>query len=63
MAKIELDDHESLRLWCTENKISDPEGLVARNKYGSVVFRSANAGKSYRRIEKMYQEAKRSEVP
>ena len=61
MAKIELDDHESLRLWCAE-KISDPESLAARNNDGSVVFRSANVRKSYRRIEKMYREAKRPVV-
>lgn len=59
MAKIELDDHESLRKWAAENKVSDPEDLIARNKDGSIGFKSANAGKLYRRIEKMYQEARR----
>jgi len=56
MGRIKVEDHESLRKWAAENKVSDPEALITRNNDGSIVFRSANAGKSYRRIEKMYRE-------
>lgn len=59
MGRIKVEDHESLRKWCEENKVSDPEALITRNNDGSIVFRSANSGKSYRRIEKMYREARR----
>ncbi|VVB69654.1 Uncharacterised protein [uncultured archaeon] len=58
MGRIKVEDHESLRKWCAENQVSDPEDLVARNKDGSIVFRSANSGKSYRRIETMYRDAR-----
>lgn len=57
MGRIKVEDNEALRKWCAENKVSDPEDLVTRNKDGSIVFKSANSGKSYRRIEKIYREA------
>jgi hypothetical protein len=56
MGRIKVEDHETLRKWAAESNVEDPEGLISRNKDGSIVFRSANAGKSYRRIEKMFKE-------
>jgi len=60
MGRIKVEDHETLRKWAAESNVEDPEGLISRNKDGSIVFRSANAGKSYRRIEKMFKEERRT---
>ncbi len=61
MGRIKEEDHEALREWAAANKAEDPESLIIRSN-GSILFKSANAAKSYRRIEKMYKDSLRSKA-
>jgi len=59
MGRIKPDEHEALRKWAAENKAEDPESLIIRQENGSILFKSTNAAKAYRRIEKMYKDSLR----
>lgn len=52
---LKTDDHESLRMWASENDFGDPESLIDR-KDGKLLFKSARAAKQYRRLEAMYKD-------
>lgn len=60
MGRIKAEDHEALRKWAADNMAEDPENLIIRQENGSILFKSTNAAKAYRRIEKMYKDSQRS---
>jgi hypothetical protein len=57
MGRIKTDEHETLRKWAVDHGKADPESLIIRQENGSILFRSTNAAKAYRRIESLYKES------
>ncbi len=65
MGAIKPEDFKAVREWALGHGMQDINSLVVISGE-KITFRSANAGKAYRRIEKQYKEtvmeAKRKEA-
>jgi len=59
MGIIKPYEHEALRKWAAKNRVEDPESLILRQENGSILFKSTNAAKAYRRIENRYKDSLR----